>query len=806
MGKPGKFSKRGMIARGRRVFLGKMGAAAGVNYQLPPMTKHPFILSALASLLLITPAAAQAPAAVAGRSFAKDVLPVIQNYCWDCHGDGAHKGELNLDKYKDEKTVLADRKIWSGVMFHIDQWTMPPAKKDQPTAQEREFLAKYLDQLLNPIDLNNPDPGRVTIRRLNRVEYNNTMRDLLGVDIRPADDFPEDDTGYGFDNIGDVLALPPILMERYLIAADRVLNAAIPPPPPDPVVAVFAGDTLSGQGFPTDGTRLMAFNGLCNTEYSAPVSGEYLVRAKVWAEAAGSEHAKMELLAVDKVVGRADVTVQDPNAPQTVEARVRFVKGGNKIGLRYLNEFYDPNAPDPKKRDRNLTVTSMEVEGPVKVDPLPLNETARRIFTPGEKLGDTDAGARAILQQFANRCFRRAALPAEVDRLLNIYKLGRSRKESHGGSLRFAMKAVMVSPYFIYRTEWQPEANNPGKVIEIDEFALATRLSYWLWSSTPDDELLSLAFRKQLRPNLNAQVLRMLKDPKARALAENFGGQWLELRTLNVVTPDKEKFPQFSPELAKAMRQETEELFHYIVRENRSVMEFLSADYTFLNDRMAKYYGIDGITGAEFRKTDLDPKSNRRGVLTHASVLTVTSEATRTSPVKRGKWVLENLLGITPPPPPPNVPALEEDEHAGNSGSVRQRLEVHRSKPGCASCHALMDPIGFGLENFNAIGQWRDKDGNFPVDSAGTLTTGQHFSNANELSKILLTDRRDTYLHALVNKMLTYSLGRGTEPYDRPAVEAILARMARENHSFQSLVLGITESLPFQKRRGDAPR
>ena len=773
------------------------------------MTKPPSIFSALASLCLIGPASAQAPATVGvvpGKSFASDVLPVMEKYCWDCHGDGAHKGELNLDKYKDEKTVLADRKIWSGVMFHIDQWTMPPAKKDQPTAQEREFLAKYLDQLLNPIDPNHPDPGRVTIRRLNRMEYNNTMRDLLGVDIRPADDFPEDDTGYGFDNIGDVLALPPILMERYLIAADRVLNAAIPPPPPDPAVVVFTGDTLSGQGFPNEGTRLMAFNGLCNTEYSAPVTGDYLVRAKVWADAAGSEHAKMELLAVDKSVAKADVTAQDPNAPQTVEARVRFVKGGNKIGLRYLNEFYDPNAPDPKKRDRNLIVKSMEVEGPVKVDPLPLNETARRIFTPGEKLGETEAGARAILQQFANRCFRRAALPAEVDRLLNIYKLGRSRKEPHGGSLRFAMKAVMVSPYFIYRTEWQPEANNPGKVIEIDEFALATRLSYWLWSSTPDDELLSLAFRKQLRPNLDAQVLRLLKDPKARALAENFGGQWLELRTLNVVTPDKDKFPQFSPELATAMRRETEELFHYIVRENRSVMEFLSADYTFLNERMATYYGIDGITGPEFRKTGLDPKSNRRGVLTHASVLTVTSEATRTSPVKRGKWVLENLLGITPPPPPPNVPALEEDEHAENSGSVRQRLEVHRSKPGCASCHALMDPIGFGLENFNAIGQWRDKDGNFPVDSAGVLTTGQQFTNANELSQILLTDRRDTYLHALVNKMLTYALGRGTEPYDRPAVEAILARMARENYSFQSLVRGITESLPFQKRRGDAPR
>lgn len=773
------------------------------------MRKLPFRLLIPSFLAMAWQAGAQAPAAVkagAGKSFAKEVLPLMQKYCWDCHGDGAHKGEVNFDKYQDEKQVLADRKIWAGVMFHIDQWTMPPAKKEQPTPQEREFLAKYLDQLLNPVDPNNPDPGRVTIRRLNRVEYNNTMRDLLGVDIRPADDFPEDDTGYGFDNIGDVLALPPILMERYLIAADRVLNAAIPPPPPDPAVQVFAGNDLSGQGFPDHGARLMAFNGLCSSEFFAPVSGDYLVRAKVWADPGGSEPAKMELLAADKVSPKTDITSTDPKAPQTVELRVRLTKGGNKIGMRYLNDFYEANAPDPKKRDRNITVKALEVEGPVKVVSLPLNETARRIFTPGEKLGETEAGARAILQQFANRCFRRAALPAEVDRLLTIYRLGRERKEGHSGALRFAMKAVMVSPYFIYRTEWQPEANNPGKVIEIDEFALATRLSYWLWSSTPDDELLSLAFRKQLRPNLKTQVLRMLKDPKARALAENFGGQWLELRTLKVVTPDKEKFPEFSPELATAMRRETEELFHYIVKENRSVMEFLSADYTFLNERLAKYYGVNGITGPDFRKTDLDPKLNRRGVLTHASVLTVTSDATRTSPVKRGKWVLENLLGITPPPPPPNVPALEEGGPSELTGSVRQRLEAHRSKPGCASCHALMDPIGFGLENFNAIGQWRTTDGNFAVDAAGVLTTGQQFSNANELSNILLTDRRDTYLHAIVNKMLTYALGRGTEAYDRPAVEAILTRMARENHSFQSLVLGISESLPFQKRRGDAPR
>jgi len=743
----------------------------------------------------------------AAPEFSKEVLPLLQKYCWDCHGDGAHKGELNFDKYTDEKLVLADRKIWSGVMFHVSQWTMPPAKKsEQPTVPEREFLAKYLDGLLNPVDLNKPDPGRVTIRRLNRMEYNNTMRDLLGVDIRPADDFPEDDTGYGFDNIGDVLALSPILMERYLIAADRVLNAAIPPPPPEPEKVTFQGEVLTGQGLEDDGGRLLAFNGTCGTEFNAPVAGEYIVRTRVWAAQGGSEPAKMDLVLADQSIGKADVTATERGKPQTVEARVKLGKGGNRIGTRFLNDFYDAKAPDPSKADRNLWVGAMEVEGPFKVDPLPMNETARRIFNPGLALGDTEAGARAILQQFANRCFRRAALPAEVDRLLTIYKMARGRGEIHAGALRVAMKAIMISPYFLYRMEWQPEADNPGQVVDVDDFALVTRLSYWLWSSTPDDELLSLAFRKQLRPNLSAQVLRMLKDPKAQALPENFGGQWLELRTLKVAAPDKAHFPDYSPELAAAMRQETECFFNHIVQENRSVLEFLSAEYTFLNERMARYYGIPGVEGEAFRKVDLDPKFQRRGVLTQASVLTVTSDPTRTSPVKRGKWVLENMLGITPPPPPPNVPALDDGAHGELTGSVRQRLEAHRSKPGCASCHALMDPIGFGLENFNAIGQWRDKDGNVPVDSAGILTTGQKFNNANELSQILLADRRDAFLHALVNKMLTYALGRGTEAYDHPAVDAILARMAKEDYRFQSMVQGIAESLPFQKRRGDAPR
>lgn len=752
------------------------------------------------------PAAGNEAEEEAAKDFAKDVRPLLELYCWDCHGDGADKGGLNMDDFTDEASVLAARKIWSGVQFHLEQWTMPPEKRDQPTPEEREFLVKYLDHLLNPVDPNNPDPGRVTIRRLNRVEYNNTTRDLLGVDVRPADEFPEDDTGYGFDNIGDVLSLPPILMERYLVAADRVLEAALPPGPPPAQKIEYGPGDLHGVGLPTREYRLLAFNGVSHTEFVTSLEGEYEVRVKVWADQAGDVPARAELrLPREKgAEAVADVTATTAEEAQTLSLNVWLGEGAHRLEIGFFNDFYDPDIPDPEKRDRNLYVGGVEIEGPVRVKETPLNDVMRRYFAAGEGLGETREGARAVLEAFAGRAFRRTVKPEELDRLLRIYHRVREAGEDHREALRTGMKATLVSPHFIYRLAPQPEPDNPALVVEIDEFALASRLSYWLWSTMPDDELLDLARRGELRKNLHDQTRRMLRDPRARALAENFGGQWLELRSLAVAAPDSARFPEYTPALRDAMRRETEELFFHIIRENLPVTELLGANYTFLNQRLAEFYGVPGVTGEEFRKVELDPSTGRRGVLTHAGVLTVTSDPTRTSPVKRGKWVLENMLGIIPPPPPPNVPPLEESGHGALTGTVRQRLEQHRSNPGCASCHALIDPIGFGLENFDPIGRWRDTDGGAPVDSSGVLTTGQKFSNAKELAEVLLTDRRDTFLRALVSKMLTYALGRGVEPYDRPAVDGILARMRAEGETFESLVLGIVDSVPFQKRRGDS--
>lgn len=765
-----------------------------------------FRILSLVPFLALLPAAAPA----APRDYRKDIRPVLEKYCWDCHGDGAKKGEVVLDADKDEAAIFRNRKIWMGAMFHIEQWTMPPQdKKTQPTKEEREMLVAWLDGVLHPVDPSAPDPGRVTIRRLNRVEYNNTVRDLLGVSSRPADDFPEDDTGYGFDNIGDVLAMPPILMERYLIAADRVLLEAIPAGPPVPVKTNFTNAEMQGQGgpFPADkSARMLSSQGEAVINYNAPADGEYAVRLRAWGEQAGGEPVKISLRVDQQPAKQADITAAEKGRAQEVEQRVQLRSGGHRVSVAFLNDFFDGKNPDPKRRDRNLIIAGVQIEGPLRSSARPLNAVAARIFGVAAKLGENEAGARAILQEFTNRAFRRAAIPAEVDRLLSIFKATQREGESWRDSLRIAMKAVMVSPYFIYRIEWQPEANNPAKVVELNEFALASRLSYWLWSSMPDDELLSMAFRNQLRANLKNQVLRMLKDPKARALPANFGGQWLETRRLKTSAPDPKRFPEFSPALRDAMRRETEEFFWNIMQQNRPVTDFLGADYTFLNETLAKFYGIPGVSGAEFREVKLAPESRRRGILTHASVLTVTSDSTRTSPVKRGKWLLENVLGITAPPPPPNVPALEEGVKIEASASVRKRLEMHRAKPGCANCHSLVDPPGFGLEHFDAIGKWRDRDGPDAVDASGVLTTGQKFNGAGELTNILLTDRRETFLRNVVKKMLTYALGRGVEPYDRPAVDAILARMAKEGHSFQSMVLGIAESLPFQKRRGDVPK
>jgi hypothetical protein len=471
-----------------------------------------------------------------------------------------------------------------------------------------------------------------------------------------------------------------------------------------------------------------------------------------------------------------------------------------------LNDYYNPGDPNPRNRDRNLHVHTLELEGPIgEPPPKPPQSHTDIFFTDPKSAGGEVEAVSDILSLFVSRAFRRPVRKEEVARLVQLYKIGRQDKLEFEQSVALAMKAVLVSPSFLFRGEVQPSPDDPRAVHPVDEYALASRLSYFLWSSMPDRELLSLAWKGELRQNYEAQVRRMLADPRAAALARNFAGQWLELRSLEKVMPDRKRFPAFNSQLAHDMRQETERFFQHIQQENRSVLEFLEADYTFLNERMARHYGIPEVRGGDFRKVQLKD-SRRGGVLTHASILTLTSNPTRTSPVKRGKWVLENLLGLPPPPPDPDAPPLPEDTQALGAASLRELLLKHREAPACAACHANMDPIGLAFENFDPIGAWRDKDGPHDIDPTGTLANGRFINGPPQLRALLSRDYRQEYLTCLTEMLLTYALGRGLEYYDRPTVETIVQSLENGGYRFTTLVLGIANSNPFQLRRGDGDR
>ena len=750
-------------------------------------------------------------AAVEGQ-LRESVMPLLREHCWDCHGDSESKGGVNFDRHTNLVAVLGDRGTWERVMQTVRSGEMPPKKrKVQPTPEQRTHLTGWIERTLFPIDPDHPDPGRVTLRRLNRVEYNNTVRDLVGVDFQPAADFPQDDVGYGFDNIGDVLSLPPVLLEKYLQAAETILDGAIVSGPLAPKTLRYTPSRIEGhQGGGALAT--LSTQGEMSVTYEAPVPGEYLFRVQAYGDQAGDEKVRMALKADGGELEAIEVRRGRGN-PKLHEHRLRLEPGRHRLAVAFLNDFYREtelvrtNArgktyKEKKIEDRNLQVEFIEVRGPFSDVVPPIHAQHRRIFfkQPGPKT--TNAVAREILQKFTDRAFRRPATAQELDGLMGLF--GRSRDAGDGfeASMKQALTAVLVSPHFLFRGEPQVEPDNPGAVHRISEHALASRLSYFLWSTMPDDELLRLANKGRLRRNLDAQVRRMLADPRSRALVDNFAGQWLQLRTLDIVAPDEKLFPGFDAELRSALRAETEALFEHILRKDRPVTEFLTADYTFVNERLARHYGLKDVAGREFVRVSLQG-SGRRGVLTHGSVLTLTSNPNRTSPVKRGKWILENILASPPPPPPPGVPALESKE---THGTLRQRMDAHRDNPMCASCHAKMDPLGFAFEHFDAVGRFRDKDGDAPVETRGELVSGERFADHEELSRVLSDARQAEFLRCLSEKVLTYALGRGLEYYDRPAVAAIETRLRQRGLRFSALIQAVVESVPFQYRRGDGDR
>jgi hypothetical protein len=745
-------------------------------------------------------AAPPTPAAPAKQEnaahFTKDIVPFLTRHCYACHGNGKKRAGLALDKYKDETALLKDRNAWDNVRNMIRTGEMPPEDRKRPAVADVEAVLRALDRVLDGLDCSGPrQVGRVTIRRLNKAEYNNTIRDLVGVDFKPAADFPNDDSGYGFDNIGDVLSLSPLLLEKYLAAAETILDRAIVNvDPPRPVknrlgglrVTRGAGEIRRGVG-----AVLRAKGEAFAASYFE--EGDYIIRVQAFSQQVGEEAVRVLLQ-----VGATDVkefeVKADKSAPATLEAKVRLKTGTRRIAVAFLNPSSDPKAADKDKNQRLLFVRSIVVDGPYNPPAPRLPASHQRILAHRAELSPRQA-AREIITRFATRAFRRPVKPAEVERFLKLYDQAEKEGDRFEQRLRLVLGAVLVSPHFLFRIELDPPDARPGTAYRINDYELASRLSYFLWSSMPDNELFEQARKGTLRGNLEAQVRRMLKDPRSSAFVQNFAGQWLTLRNLASVTPDPKRFPTFDEELRSAMYRETELFFEAVLREDRSILDFLDADFSFINERLAKHYGIGGVKGKKFQRVKLP--ANRGGILTHASILTLTSNPTRTSPVKRGKWVLEQILNTPPPPPPPNVPDLNEEKQL--TGSLRKVMEMHRQNTLCASCHQRMDPIGFAFENYDAIGAWRDRDGKFAIDPSGKLVDGKTFKGPGEL-KVILKGKKELFSRCLTEKMLTYALGRGVEYYDKCAVESVLKALDRNHYRFSTLVVEIVRSEPFQMR------
>ncbi len=743
--------------------------------------------------------AAPPDAAANFARYTKDVQPLLAQYCFQCHGDKKQEGELTLAAFKDAASIGRAHKTWEKVFDRVAEGEMPPMGKPKPSEQETKLLKDWLGAQL---DSGIKDPGRVTIRRLNRNEYNNTIRDLVGIDFKPADDFPSDDVGEGFDNIGDVLSLPPLLMEKYLAAAEKIMAVAILTEPTKAQVNKISGRKLKGDAMGErigERAKSLSSNGELYGEFDFTLPGDYNLRIKAYGDQAGGEPAKMTVKLDGKELKTFDVKAVAAKPHEYSYRVTSSAAGKRKVAVAFINDYYQPDDPNPNNRDRNLIVVGVEVEGPLDVDVRTLLPAYKKIFTvvPKPDGSDKEESARTIIRTFASHAFRRYARPEEVERLMKFYRASQQEGESFEQSLQYALQAVLVSPNFLFRIEADPTGNQPKR---IEEFELATRLSYFLWSSMPDDELFKLAATNQLRhgDNLRLQVARMLKDRRSLALVDNFAGQWLQIRNLNTVTPAKTTFPNFDDQIKADMRTETEMFFEHVMRDNCSVLDFIDGNYTFVNDRLAKHYGMPGVSGKEFRKVSFTD-NHRSGILTQGSILTITSNPTRTSPVKRGKWILDNILGAPPPPPPPNVPDLNEGQAGEKVGSLRTRLELHRANAICASCHAKMDPLGFGFENFDAIGQWRTKDGKYDVDSSGVLPSGQKFKGPAEL-RAILKENRDGFCRCLAQKMSTYALGRGLTRSDRGYIDEIASSLQTNEYRFSSLVMAIVRSEPFQMR------
>ena len=735
--------------------------------------------------------------AAAPPSFESTVAPYLKKNCVMCHNARKSEGSVNLLQFQTAADTTPKREIWETVVRKIETGEMPPAPLPKPPIAQSKLVTHWVDHHFEAIDRKaKPDPGRVTARRLNRMEYNNTIRDLIGIDFKPAEDFPADDSGYGFDNIGDVLSLSPVLMEKYLNAAEQVSRKSIntEPLPKSAKIAFGAGRMKNRRAH------------FLEITHNFPAAGFYELQATVTGTKAGGPEWKTNLsFKLDAEPTTEIETTMGTDRPRSSSHRVLVpVPGVHKVRVAFDAALIPNSADEVNDKSINqftMLMDRLEIRGPFEPFRL-IPESQKRLIpcTPSE-----EACERKVLSSLARRAWRRPLAPTEIDLLLRVSKRARAAGDTAEQGIQAAMQAILVSPNFLFRTEKGHHKLDADGLESLTDLELASRLSYFLWSSMPDDVLLNVAEKNLLRrPGvLEAQVRRMLADPKADALADGFAGQWLEFRNLDIVRPDPERFPSWNAQLKNAMQEEARHFFLDLVRNNQSILNMIDARYTFLNETLAKHYSIAGVIGPEFRKVVLTD-GKRGGILSMASVLTVSSYATRTSPVLRGKWVLENVLNAPPPPPPPDVQLLDE-KSVGTKMSMREQLKLHRSNATCASCHARMDVLGFGLENYDAIGAWRNKDGNFDLDSSGTFPSGESFTGPEQLKRILAANPKP-FADCFAEKLLTFALGRGVERSDRRNIAAIVKAASLQQFKLQTFIVEIVKSAPFQKRRPEAPK
>ncbi len=805
----------------------------GLNWHptLPSCILALSALSATASVLA-RPDEAEQPL-VAEAFAAPEATPaILGDYCSRCHNDNDKVANLSLDDVRNGDLFHGrNMEIWEKVLRRTRQGEMPPLNKPQPTAAARAAFVQWLESGLDAYAAQHPDPGRATIRRLNRVEYANAVRDLLALDVDVSRELPQDNSGYGFDNIADVLSVSPTLMDRYIAVAGKVGRLA--------TGLTSRREFVTSYEVPKDGSVMNggrpAYNERASDDLPLGSRGggafTYYARYDATYEISGWLNAntnnetdrqpedkvsiRVPLKSGAHVIGLSfrrqlapDESVQTlrndlDKVPVPTAAPVMLPMDVSVDGVRVKTVDVPSYRMSPRYSQQNFPrdVLQIDVAGPFSPKGVGRTPSRDRIFICKPRRASAEAAcARQIVGALARRAYRRPVNDNDLTPLIRVYATERAQSDFEHG-IEAAVEAILVSPHFLFLVEQDPAGSKPGGVRPLTDLELASRLSFFLWSSIPDDRLLSLAETGQLqKPGvMDAQITRMLADPRAQALTTNFAGQWLYLRNLDQQRPDISIFPKFDTRLRRAMAQETEMFFTYVLRTNRSLLDFIAADYTFLNQRLADHYGIGGITGTAMRRVSLDPASNRGGLLGQASILTVTSYGNHTSVVKRGKWILDNLLAASPPPPPPDVPALQE-KHDGRLLTAREQLELHRKSPACAACHVKMDPLGFSLENFDAIGAFRQKDAGQPIDVSARMPDGTQFAGLSGLKRILLS-QKDEFASAFTERLLTYALARGVDARDMPAIRTITRSAAADGYRIQTVIKGIVHSAPFTLRR-----